>query len=65
METFADVTTVALEMLVQGRIAVDGKHGYKAAHKRMRKLSNHLTKLLVQLRKESMAACGQRDGGEE
>jgi hypothetical protein len=57
-KTHAEVRRIALEMLDEAQKAENGGHGHKTAHKKMRKLSNELTKLLLLLRKDSVAACG-------
>lgn len=58
VDVLARVREVTTAMLVEGLDAEGGKHGHKAAHKRMRAHSNELSKLLPQLRKESIAATG-------
>jgi len=45
-------------LVEEGDAAVAGGHGYKAAHKRMRKKSLDVGKMLVELRKASVAASG-------
>jgi hypothetical protein len=57
-KTHAEVRRIALEMLEEAQKAENGGHGHKTAHKKMRKLSNELTKMLLLLRKDSVAACG-------
>jgi hypothetical protein len=54
-DTLAEVEKAVDEMIAQADHAKSKERGYKSAHKRMRKLSSALSKLLPQLRKESIA----------
>lgn len=58
IDTLNRVRSVTSAMLIEAALAEEGKHGYKASHKRMRAHSNELSKLLPQLRKESISETG-------
>jgi hypothetical protein len=55
-DTLAEVEQAIDEMIAQADHAKSGERGYKSAHKRMRKASSALSKLLPQLRKDSIEA---------
>lgn len=55
-DTLDEIEKAIEEMLHNAEIATSGERGWKSAHKRMRKASSALTKLLPQLRKDSIAA---------
>jgi hypothetical protein len=57
-DTLTRIREVTSAMLTEAHLAEEGKHGHKAAHKRMRAHSNELSKLLPQLRKDSISATG-------
>lgn len=55
------VRQLALDLIEQGDLAVTGARGSKSANKKMRRISNDLSKALPVLRKASIASEG---GGE-
>lgn len=55
-DTLDEVEKAVEEMLNNAETATSGERGWKSAHKRMRKASSALSKLLPQLRKDSIEA---------
>lgn len=58
VEAWTEFREAVNALIAEGDAAVAGGHGYKAAHKRMRKKSLEVGKMLVELRKASVAASG-------
>ncbi len=55
-DTLSEIEKAIEEMMADAEAAASGERGWKSAHKRMRKASSVLSKLLPQLRKDSIEA---------
>jgi exonuclease VII small subunit len=55
-DTLSEIEKAVEEMMADAEAAASGERGWKSAHKRLRKASSALSKLLPQLRKDSIEA---------
>jgi hypothetical protein len=55
-DTLSEVEDAINEMMKDAETAASEERGWKSAHKRLRKASSALSKLLPQLRKDSIEA---------